>query len=107
LMPAPEGFAASAPDAYSPLAPRQPHFTPKARRVIHIFASGAPSHIDTWDPKPALDKFDSKSLPGDMGGTGFASPLSFKKSGKSGVEVSEVFPMLGQHLHDIAALRSI
>ena len=107
LIPAPEGFAASAPDAYSPLAPRQPHFPPKAKRVIHIFASGAPSHIDTWDPKPALDKFDSRSLPGDMGGTGFASPFSFKKSGKSGVEVSEVFPLLGQHIDDIAVIRSM
>src|SRR6185436_16142763 len=104
LWPAPDAGARE--DAYSPLAPRNPHFAPKAKRVIHIFASGAPSHIDTWDPKPALDKFDSRSLP-DMGGTGFASPFSFKKSGKSGVEVSEVFSHLGQHIDDIAVIRSM
>src|SRR5262245_23004144 len=66
VLPAPDGLAA-APDAYSPLAPRSPHFTPRAKRIIHIFASGAPSHIDTWDPKPALEKFDDKSLPGESG----------------------------------------
>src|SRR6185436_10644069 len=60
LLDAPGVLAASGPDAFAPLAPRQPHFTPKAKRVIHIFASGAPSHIDTWDPKPALDKFNDK-----------------------------------------------
>ncbi len=105
LLDAPGALAASAPDAYSPLAPRQPHFAPKAKRVIHIFASGAPSHIDTWDPKPALDQFNDKKLPD--GGTGFASPFSFKKSGKCGVEVSEVFPLIGQHIDDLAVIRSM
>ena len=65
LLPAPEVLAAG--DDFAPLAPKQPHFTPKAKRIIHIFASGAPSHIDTWDPKPELDKYDEKSMPGDMG----------------------------------------
>src|SRR6266536_2447595 len=71
LLPAPEGFAAE--DSSSPLSTRPPHFAPRAKRVIHIFASGAPSHIDTWDPKPGLDKFDNKSLPGETSATGFAS----------------------------------
>ena len=106
LLDAPDAGAAPAPDAYSPLAPRQPHFAPKAKRIIQIFASGAPSHIDTWDPKPALAKFDDKTLP-DGGGTGFASPFSFKRSGKSGVEVSEVFPLLSQHIDDLAVVRSM
>ena len=105
LLPAPEAFAAD--DGYSPLAPKQPHFTPKAKRIIHIFASGAPSHIDTWDPKPALDKFDEKSMPGDMGGTAFASPFKFNKMGKSGLPVSEVFPLIGQHIDDLAIIRSM
>ena len=66
LLPPPDAGAGVDPDSYAPLAPRPPHFTPRARRVIQIFASGAPSHIDTWDPKPALDKLNNKSLPGDM-----------------------------------------
>jgi hypothetical protein len=106
LLPAPDAGARE--DAYSPLAPRNPHFAPKAKRVIHIFASGAPSHIDTWDPKPELEKFNEKSVPGDLGGgTGFASPFEFKKTGKSGVPVSSVFPLLGQHIDDLAIIRSM
>src|SRR5262245_3413515 len=83
LLPAPEGVAGVGEESYSPLAPKQPHFRPKAKRIIHIFASGAPSHIDTWDPKPELEKYHDKSMPGDMGGTAFASPFQFKKMGKS------------------------
>jgi len=105
LLSAPD--AAAAFDPHSPLAPRQPHFTPKAKRIIHIFASGAPSHIDTWDPKPELQKFDDKSLPKEMGGTGFASPFKFAPMGKSGLPVSEVFPLIGKHVDDIAVVRSM
>ena len=104
LLPAPE---AGAVESFSPLAPRQPHFTPKAKRILHIFASGAPSHIDTWDPKPELDKINDKNLPGDGGGVAFASPYKFKKMGKSGTEVSQVFPLIGQHIDDIAVIRSM
>src|SRR5205814_1599057 len=46
---------------FSPFAPKAPHFPPRAKRVLHIFASGAPSHIDTWDPKPALAQLDEKT----------------------------------------------
>src|ERR1041384_4011570 len=49
-------------DLISPLAPRPPHFAAKARRVIHIFAQGGPSHVDTFDPKPNLTKFDGKVI---------------------------------------------
>src|SRR5882724_13351234 len=94
-------------DQFSPFAPRLPQFAPKAKRVLHIFASGAPSHIDTWDPKPELDKYNEKSLPGDNGGVAFASPFKFKKSGKSGVEVSEVFPLIGEHIDELAVIRSM
>jgi hypothetical protein len=104
LLPAPDVRGA---DSFSPLAPKKPHFPPKAKRVIHIFASGAPSHLDTWDPKPALDKLADKEMPGDKGGTVFASPFSFKKMGKSGIEVSEVFPLIGQHIDDLAIIRSM
>jgi hypothetical protein len=103
----PEDAIGVDPSSYSPLAPKTPHFAPKAKRIIHIFASGAPSHIDTWDPKPTLAKFHDKSLPGDGGGTGFASPFTFAKKGRSGIEVSEVFPLLGQHIDSLAVVRSM
>jgi hypothetical protein len=105
LLPAPELRAGE--DAFSPLMPKKPHFTPKAKRILHIFASGAPSHLDTWDPKPELEKFHDKSLPGEMGGTGFASPFKFNQMGRSGVPVSEVFSAIGQHIDDIAVIRSM
>src|SRR5688572_10661741 len=49
--------------AANPLAPKTPHFAPKAKRVIHFFLNGGPSHIDTFDPKPALEKYAGKPLP--------------------------------------------
>jgi hypothetical protein len=106
LLPLPDAAAMDA-DSYAPLAPKQPHSKPRAKRILHIFASGAPSHIDTWDPKPELHKLDDKPMPGDMGGTVFASPFQFAKKGKSGIEVSEVFPLIGQHIDDLAVIRSM
>ena len=103
LLPAVPGQAAEV-NATSPLAPKQPHFSAKAKRVLHIFAQGAPSHLDTWDPKPELAKFDGKSMPN--GGTGFASPFQFPKQGKSGLEMSEVWPALSQHADKLAVIRS-
>lgn len=90
----------------SPLAPRKPPFPAKAKRVIHMFAQGAPSHIDTFDPKPGLGKFEGKPLPGEDG-FAFASPYKFNKCGKSGIEVSEVFPHVGEHVDDMAIIRSM
>ncbi len=104
LLPDP---AARAADSFSPFTPKQPHFPGKAKRVLHIFASGAPSHIDTWDPKPALDKYDEKPMPDDKNGTAFASPFKFTKMGKSGTPVSEVFPLLGEHVDSLAVVRSM
>src|SRR5258706_9421075 len=54
--------------ANGPLAPKQPHFNGTAKRVIHIFMNGAQSHIDTWDPKPELEKRAGQSMGGGMGG---------------------------------------
>src|ERR1051326_3137470 len=65
------------------------HFPAKAKHVIHIFAQGAPSHIDTWDPKPALAKYEDQTLP-DLNGVAMPSPFKFTKRGKSGIEISEV-----------------
>jgi len=97
----------------SPLAPKQPHFPAKAKRVIHIFANGGPSHVDTFDPKPALEKYAGKALPIEnlpterKTGAAFASPYKFKKYGKSGVEVSEIFPHVAESIDDIAVIRSM
>src|SRR3989442_1076564 len=96
---------ANAADLISSLAPRSPHFPAKARHVVHIFAQGAPSHVDTWDPKPALARYDGKSVPG-MEGVAMASPFKFQKKGKSGIEVSEVFPKLSELVDNLAVVRS-
>ncbi|MBP9901864.1 MAG: DUF1501 domain-containing protein, partial [Verrucomicrobia bacterium] len=87
------------------LLPRAPHFPAKAKHVVHIFAQGAPSHVDTWDPKPALTKYDGKSIPG-ADGVAMASPFKFTKRGQSGIEVSEVFPKLGEMVDDLCIVRS-
>jgi hypothetical protein len=97
----------------SPLAPRQPEFPAKAKRVIHIFANGGPSHVDTFDPKPALARLHGKPLPMEnlpterRTGAAFQSPFSFKKYGQSGIEVSELFPHVAEHIDDIVVIRSM
>src|SRR5689334_11980683 len=93
-------------DSIASLAPRPPQFPAKAKHVVHIFAQGAPSHVDTWDPKPALTQYDGKSIPG-YDGVAMASPFKFEKKGKSGIEVSEVFPKLGELVDDLAVIRSM
>ena len=99
------GFQAVAASTTNPLAPKQPHFPAKAKRVIHIFAQGAPSHVDTWDPKPELNRLDGQSLPG-VEGVAMASPFRFTPRGKCGLEVSEVFPRLGDMADDLCVVRS-
>src|SRR5579872_1867825 len=66
ILDPPDAIADTA--TFSPLAPKPPQFPARAKRVLHIFASGAPSHIDTWDPKPALDQYDQKAMPGEANG---------------------------------------
>jgi hypothetical protein len=82
------------------------HFPAKAKHVIHIFAAGAPSHIDTWDPKPELAKINGQSLPGEKG-VAMASPFKFSRYGQSGIEVSEVFSSIAKHVDDLAIIRSM
>ncbi len=93
-------------DEIATLAPRNPPLPAKARHVVHIFAQGAPSHVDTWDPKPALAEYDGKSIPGSDG-VAMASPFKFSKHGQSGIEVSEVFPNLAELVDDLAVVRSM
>jgi hypothetical protein len=87
-----------------------PHFTPKAKSVIFLFLNGGPSQVDTFDPKPALDKFHGTLPPGQnkMGqGTLMRSPFSFQKYGQSGIEVSEIFRQVGGCIDDICVVRSM
>ena len=91
---------------FSPLAVRKPHFTPKAKRVLHLFAQGAPSHIDTFDPKPGLISNDGKTV-SNFDGVLFGSPFKFSKYGSSGLEISEVFPQLAQHADELCVVRSL
>jgi hypothetical protein len=82
------------------------HFPAQARHVIHIFAQGAPSHIDTWDPKPVLAQYEDQPLPG-LRGVAMPSPFQFTRRGQSGIEVSEVFTALGAHVDEMAIIRSM
>src|SRR5258708_3372287 len=100
------GATESTSKAITPLSPKQPHFKAKAKAVIHLFAAGAPSHVDTWAPKPELTKYNDKTIPGHDG-LAFGSPFQFNKMGKSGIEVSEVFPKLGECVDDMAIIRSL
>jgi hypothetical protein len=103
-----ESAAASA----NPLAVRAPHFPAKAKHVIHLFMNGGPSHIDTFDPKPALVEYAGKDLPFHLSterktGTAFPSPFKFQKYGQSGIEVSEIFPHTARCVDDITVVRSM
>ena len=97
----------------NPLLPKQPHFSGKAQRIIHIFANGGPSHVDTFDPKPALEKYAGKLLPMEnlrterKTGAAFPSPFKFSKHGRSGIEVSELFQNVAGNIDDIAVIRSM
>ena len=98
--------SARADAAVNPLAPKNPPLPAKAKHVIHIFAAGGPSHVDTWDYKPALAKYADQQLPG-LGGLSFPSPYKFAKKGKSGLEVSDVFPHLGDCVDDMTVIKSL
>jgi len=97
---------AGAMEAEATLLPKTPPLPAKAKHVVHIFAQGAPSHLDTWDYKPALEKHDGQEIPGQSG-VAMASPFKFSKKGKSGIEVSEVFPQLGEQVDDLCVIKSM
>src|SRR5262249_30492614 len=96
-----------------PLAPRPPHFPARAKRVIFLFMKGGPSHVDTFDPKPLLDRDHGKPLPFPkprvqfaQTGTLLRSPWKFRKYGQSGIEVSELFPHVAGCVDDICIIHS-
>jgi hypothetical protein len=100
---------------YNPYAAKRPHFPPRARRVISLFMSGGVSHIDTFDPKPALAKYAGQPLTGKgdiivrQGNPGplMPTPFQFRKYGRCGMDVSELFPSIARHVDEIAFVRSV
>jgi len=97
-----------------PLAVKQPHYAPKAKRLIFLFMSGGPSHVDTFDPKPRLQADAGKPLPFEQPklvrtrtGNLLPSPFKFKKHGQSGIEVSDLFPNVAGCIDDLCVIRSM
>ena len=106
-------------DRVNPLAPKAPHFAPRARACIFLFMAGAPSQIDLFDPKPKLDELDGQPMPESLlekvrfafirketavlKGTG----VKFQKHGECGTEVSNLLPHLAGCVDDIALIRSM
>ncbi len=97
-----------------PLAPKKPHHPAKAKRVIFLFMTGGPSHLDTFDPKPLLDRDHGKPFPGKRPRVAFAptgtllkSPWAFKKHGQSGLPVSALFPHVAGCVDDLCMIHSL
>ena len=93
-------------------AARFPHFRPRAKRVIFLFLNGGPSHIDTFDPKPALRTHEGRQPEGELykksKGLGFfPSSLQFRRHGQSGIEVSESLPHLASVIDECCVIRSM
>ena len=98
-----------------PLAPKEPHFKPRAKHCIFLFMNGAPSQVDTFDPKPELDKQHGKPYQGKrkVGSNGrpvgylMKSPFPFKQHGESGLPISSLFPHTAAHADDLCVVRSM
>ncbi len=100
----------------TPLAPRPRHFAAKAQRVIYLFMHGGPSHLETFDPKPDLQRLSGQPLPASFGAVAtrrkvatnplLATKRTFRKYGKSGIEVSDFLPNIARCVDDIAVIRS-
>src|SRR4051812_45532125 len=115
-MLADEGLLASESDrARDPLAPRPPHHAPKAQRVIFLFMSGGPSHLELFDPKPDLQRLHGTPLPASFGSVAtrrgvernrlLATRRSFRKYGHSALDVSDLLPNTARHADDLCVLR--
>jgi hypothetical protein len=105
--------AAPAAEATYNLAERKPHFPARAKAVIQLFMHGGPSHVDLFDPKPLLEKFDGKAPPADVAddekitGNLLKSPYKFHKHGDSGLEFAETLPHIAAHADEITVVRSM
>ncbi len=102
------------PDLAHPLAARPPHFAARAQRVIFLFMNGGPSHVDTFDPKPLLTRYQGQNPPATMVKTGrkgagglMPSPFKIQRWGQSGIEITELYPEVGRSIDDICVIRSM
>ena len=105
--------------SYNPLAPKPPHMPDHARAkaFIFVYMAGGPSHLETWDPKPLLNQLDGQKRPAEFGDVKYQNVDSesrilgckrtFKKFGKSGIEVSDLFPYQSQVVDDLCIVRSM
>src|SRR5881227_69444 len=96
------------PDPADPLAPREPHYPARAKRLIFLFMSGGPSHVDLFDPKPKLQEFAGKPLPFEQPKlvrtrtvNCLPSPWKFRRHGQSGIDVSELLPHTASRADDL------
>src|SRR6185503_19622205 len=100
----------------SPTLPKPPHFPTRAKSVIWLFMEGGPSHIDLFDPKPALEQLDGQPMPesfgrpitamGTAGNTIMPSRREWRQHGQSGLWISDWYPEVAQHADDLCVLRS-
>ena len=104
----------SAAESANPLALKAPHFAPRAKRIIHLYMNGGPSQVDTFDPKPALEKHKGerpdtiKDLKTENGTGGLMpSPFTFERRGESGLEISELYRETGRFADDMCVIRSM
>jgi len=109
-----EETRAQARSSANPLVPKETHFSPRAKRVIFLFMKGGPSHVDTFDYKPLLQRDDGNPLPFSKPRVQFAqtgnllrSPWKFRRYGESGIHVSELFPHVAECVDDICFLNSV
>lgn len=108
-----DGVLQAAETRLAPMAPRQPQYPAKAKHVIHLFMNGGPSHVDTFDPKPALAKYAGKELPTAplpterKTGASLPSPFAFHRHGQSGLEISELFPHVAKSADELCVIRSM
>jgi hypothetical protein len=111
-------FAATRATDESPLAEKPTHFPARIKRVIHLFANGGPSQMDTFDPKPQLNRLNGQPLPDSVreqlqptqrnrAADIFGSPFKFTKHGESGLPISELFPNVANHADDLCVIRSM
>ena len=110
------GVAQAAPASTNPLAPKTPDGIAKAKSIIFLFMAGGPSHMETFDPKPLLNKLDGQKRPASFGEAKYqfvssnarllGTKRTFKKYGQSGIEVSDLLPNIAECVDDMAVIRS-
>src|SRR5262245_5564192 len=110
-----EGLLANEPATANPLAPRRPHHDASARSIIFLFMSGGPSHLETFDPKPDLQRLHGQPLPESFGTVMtrravernrlLGTRRTFRRHGQCGLEMSDWLPHLAQHADELCVLR--